>query len=88
MVPEHLNSPGADISRQAAVFWQQEWQGQTLMAIGTQDPVLGESVMRALQQTIRNCSEPMLLPEAGHFVQEHGQSIAEAAVQRFKLNNT
>ena len=84
MVPEHLNSPGADISRQAADFWQQEWQGQTLMAIGTQDPVLGEPVMRALQQTIRNCPEPMLLPQAGHFVQEHGQSIAEAAVQRFK----
>jgi len=88
MVPEHLNSPGADISRQAAVFWQHEWQGQTLMAIGTQDPVLGEPVMRALQHTIHNCPEPMLLPEAGHFVQEHGQSIAEAAVQRFKLNNT
>ncbi len=84
MVPEHLNSPGADISRQAAEFWQNEWQGQTLMAIGTQDPVLGEPVMRALQHTIRNCPEPMLLPEAGHFVQEHGQSIAEAAVQRFK----
>jgi tRNA(adenine34) deaminase len=44
--------------------------------------------MRALQQTIRNCPEPMLLPEAGHFVQEHGQSIAEAAVQQFNLNNT
>jgi len=88
MVPEQLNSPGADISRKASDFWQHEWQGQTLMAIGTQDPVLGEPVMRALQQTIRNCPEPMLLPEAGHFVQEHGQSIAEAAVQRFKLNNT
>jgi hypothetical protein len=25
----------------------------------------------------------MLLPEAGHFVQEHGQSIAEAAVHYF-----
>jgi tRNA(adenine34) deaminase len=84
MVPEHLNSPGADISRQAADFWRHEWQGQTLMAIGTQDPVLGEPVMRALQQNIRNCPEPMLLPQAGHFVQEHGQSIAEAAVQRFK----
>jgi hypothetical protein len=27
----------------------------------------------------------MLLPQAGHFVQEHGQSIAEAAVQLFKV---
>ena len=32
--------------------------------------------------------EPMLLPQAGHFVQEHGQSIAEAAVQLFKVPNS
>jgi len=30
----------------------------------------------------------MCLPEAGHFVQEHGQSIAEAAVLIFKVPNT
>jgi tRNA(adenine34) deaminase len=84
MVPEHESSEGADISRQAAQFWQHDWQGQSMMAIGLQDPVLGEPVMRQLQARIRNCPEPMLLPEAGHFVQEHGQSIAEAAVQYFK----
>jgi tRNA(adenine34) deaminase len=58
------------------------------MAIGLQDPVLGEPVMRALQKSIRNCTEPMMLPDAGHFVQEHGQSIAEAAVQFFKVPNS
>jgi tRNA(adenine34) deaminase len=88
MVPEHVDSAGADISRQAANFWRHDWQGQSLMAIGLQDPVLGESVMRALQKNIRNCPEPLLLKEAGHFVQEHGQSIAEAAVQLFKVNKT
>jgi len=25
----------------------------------------------------------MLLPEAGHFVQEHGQAIAQAAIEFF-----
>jgi tRNA(adenine34) deaminase len=55
------------------------------MAIGLQDPVLGEPIMRNLQKNIRNCPEPMLLSQAGHFVQEHGQSIAEAAVQLFKV---
>jgi len=50
--------------------------------------VLGEPVMRALQKSIRNCTEPMMLPDAGHFVQEHGQSIAEAAVQFFKVPNS
>jgi tRNA(adenine34) deaminase len=83
MVPENFDSEGADISRQAAEFLQHEWQGQSMMAIGLQDPVLGEQSMRRLHALIRNCPEPMLLPEAGHFVQEHGQSIAEAAVHYF-----
>jgi tRNA(adenine34) deaminase len=85
MVPEDWNSPGADLSRRADHFWRNDWQGQSFMAIGLQDPVLGETVMRNLQKIIRNCPEPMLLPQAGHFVQEHGQSIAEAAVQLFKV---
>jgi tRNA(adenine34) deaminase len=84
MVPEFSDSPGAAISRQAQAFWQNDWQGQSLMAIGLQDPVLGEPVMRQLQGLIRGCPEPMRLPEAGHFVQEHGQEIAQAAVRHFK----
>jgi tRNA(adenine34) deaminase len=88
MVPEHMSSPGADISRQAAAFWRNDWQGQSMMAIGLQDPVLGEPIMRNLQKNIRNCPEPMLLSQAGHFVQEHGQSIAEAAVQLFKVSHS
>ena len=54
------------------------------MAIGQQDPVLGEPVMRQLQTQIKGCPEPMLLPDAGHFVQEQGRAIAEAAVRHFK----
>ncbi len=86
MVPEHEDSEGADISRQALQFWRERWEGQSLMAIGLQDPVLGQAVMNDLRQNIRNCPPPMLLPQAGHFVQEHGQTIAEAAVQHFKLS--
>jgi tRNA(adenine34) deaminase len=85
MVPEHLDSPGASISRQAVDFWRNTWQGQSLMAIGMQDPVLGEPIMRSLQKNIQNCPEPLLLRDAGHFVQEHGQTIAETAVQIFKV---
>ena len=85
MVPEFESSEGAEISARAVAFWRDEWQGQSLMAIGTQDPVLGVDVMRNLHLTIRNCPEPMMLQEAGHFVQEHGQIIAEAAVHHFKL---
>jgi tRNA(adenine34) deaminase len=84
MVPEFADSPGAAISQQARDFWRNDWQGQTFMAIGQQDPVLGEPVMRQLQSQIKGCPEPMLLPDAGHFVQEQGRAIAEAAVRHFK----
>ncbi len=80
MVPEFEDSEGAAISRQAREFWRKEWQGTTLMAIGMQDPVLGESTMRDLHAQIKGCPEPMLLPQAGHFVQEHGEAIAHRAV--------
>jgi len=83
MVPEFMDSPGAAIARQARDFWQNEWVGRGLMAIGQQDPVLGEPVMRALQSQIRGCEHVLLLPEAGHFVQEHGESIALAALPFF-----
>lgn len=84
MVPDAPEADGAAVSRAAREFWRERWNGQTLMAIGTQDPVLGEPVMRALAATIRGCPEPMLLPQAGHFVQEHGEEIARAAVGYFR----
>ena len=58
------------------------------MAIGMQDPVLGEPVMRALQRRIRNCPEPMLVQEAGHFVQEWGEPVARAALAHFGLEES
>jgi tRNA(adenine34) deaminase len=83
MVPEFADSDGAAISRAARDFWQTQWSGVSLMAIGQQDPVLGEPTMRGLQKVIRGCAEPMLLPQAGHFVQEHGEQIAQRAVGIF-----
>jgi haloalkane dehalogenase len=74
---------GVDVSRRAAQWWRSEWSGQSFMAIGEADPVLGPPVMEALRLTIRGCPEPMRIPEAGHFVQEWGQPIAEAAVKVF-----
>jgi tRNA(adenine34) deaminase len=85
MVPDAMDADGAAISRAARDFWRDEWSGQTLMAVGAQDPVLGEPVMRALQQVIRGCPEPMILPQAGHFVQEHGETIATAALAHFAI---
>ena len=50
------------------------------MAIGMRDPVLGPDAMRALRAKIRGCPPPMEVEEGGHFVQEHGERIARAAL--------
>ena len=83
MVPEFEDDEGAAVSRRARDFLSQKWTGKTLMAIGAQDPVLGEPVMRALAANLRGCAEPLVLPQAGHFVQEHGEQVAQAAVTYF-----
>lgn len=83
MVPEQPGADGAAVSRQAREFLLTQWQGRSMMAIGAQDPVLGVPVMQALRSVIRGCPEPMVLQEAGHFVQEHGETVARAAVGYF-----
>jgi tRNA(adenine34) deaminase len=84
MVPDSEAADGAAISRQAREFWRHDWQGQTLMAVGVQDPVLGPPVMKRLQGIIRACPEALRIEQGGHFVQEHGQAIAQTALEHFK----
>jgi haloalkane dehalogenase len=78
---------GIETARRARKFWQAEWQGESFMAIGAKDPVLGAPVMNQLREIIRNCPEPMVLEEAGHFVQEWGDPIARAALKHFGDNS-
>ena len=80
LVPDKPDAPGAALSRQARTWLQNEWQGKSLMAIGMQDPVLGPPAMHYLHSIIRNCPPPLEISEAGHFVQEWGQAIAEKAL--------
>ena len=80
LVPEFPDSPGAALSREAREWWQNEWQGKSLMFTGIEDPVLGKPAMDYLHRFIRNCPPPIELPEAGHFVQEWGESIAAQGV--------
>ena len=84
MVPDHPHADGAALSQQARHFWQHDWKGRAFMAVGMQDPVLDWGSMQALRKTIRHCPEPLQLPNAGHFVQEQGESIAQFAVATFK----
>ena len=80
IVPDQIDSPGADISRAARRWWNEEWKGRSLMAVGMQDPVLGPPAMRYLHKQIRGCPPPIEIAEAGHFVQEWGAPIADRAV--------
>ena len=41
---------------------------------------MGEPAMLALRRSIPGCPEPMRVQAGGHFVQEHGAAIAEAAL--------
>ena len=72
------------MSREAREFLAHRWEGQSLMFIGAQDPVLGPPVMEALRAVIRGCPEAIVLPQAGHFVPEHGAGIAARAVGYFR----
>jgi haloalkane dehalogenase/tRNA(adenine34) deaminase len=81
LVPDRPDAAGAALSREARTFWRERWTGKSLMAIGMKDPVLGPSVMRALHADIRNCPPPLEIAEGGHFLQEWGKDVAQAAVR-------
>jgi haloalkane dehalogenase len=76
---------GARYGEQARRFLATEWRGQSFMAIGLRDPVLGKPVMEELRSAIRGCPPPLEIPEAGHFVQEWGDRVARAALEAFGL---
>ena len=84
MVPDSPGADGAPTSREAREFLRTQWAGRTFMAVGAQDPVLGLPVMQALRQSIRGCPEPLVVEQGGHFVQEHGEPIAHAAMGYFR----
>ena len=81
MVPEKRDDPGAAISRKARDFLR-NWQGQSLMAIGAKDPVLGPPVMHALRKILRNCPQPLIIESGGHFLQEWGEEVAKWFLSR------
>jgi len=83
LVPDAPDSPGAEISRKARQWLGSAWRGETFMAVGVLDPVLGPPVMARLRTAIRGCPEPHLHPRAGHFVPEWGEEVARAALASF-----
>lgn len=83
LVPTEADAPFAQLSRQALAWWNTEWAGRSFMAVGAADPVLGVEVMQWVRGQIKGCPEPMLIPDGGHFLQEWGAPIAEAAREAF-----
>jgi len=84
LVPDRPDAPGAAISRKARDWWMNSWKGESFMAVGATDPVLGLPVMNALRKIIRNCPEPYVHAKGGHFLQEWGEDIAREALKRWK----
>jgi pimeloyl-ACP methyl ester carboxylesterase len=75
LVPEHRDDPGAAVSRKAREWLMNDWKGETRMAVGAKDPVLGVPVMKLLRTWIRDCPEPLVIENGGHFLQEWGQEV-------------
>ena len=78
IVPEKPDDPGAAISRQARDWLSKAWKGETFMAVGAKDPVLGLPVMKLLRSWIRGCPEPAVIENGGHFLQEWGDEVMQA----------
>jgi len=78
IVPEKPGDPGAAISRQARDWLSTAWKGESFMAVGAKDPVLGPPVMNQLRSWIRGCPEPAVIENGGHFLQEWGDEVMDA----------
>ena len=83
LVPEHRDDDGAEVSRRARDWLRDEWSGESFMAIGMQDEILGPPAMNALRRVVRGCPEPYEIAEAGHFVQEWGEEVARRSLEAF-----
>lgn len=80
LVPDTAEADGAALSLRARDWWQTKWRGKSFMAIGGADPVFNETGMRALAGHINGCPAPFVIPQAGHFVQEWGETVVPAAL--------
>lgn len=84
LVPDGDDAPGAATGREALRWFKDHWRGTSFMAVGVKDPVMGLPAMEALRAAIPGCPEPMRIEQGGHFVQEHGERIARAAIEAWQ----
>ena len=90
MVPDAQRALPSDaqaiaLSRQAREWFGSAWRGDSFIACGMRDPVLGPPAMVALQRAVRGAAPLFEVPEAGHFAQERGEAIVAAALAAWGL---
>jgi haloalkane dehalogenase len=85
LVPTSTDFPGAHHGRAGRDWFRDHWSGESFMAIGGADPVITPDAMQALRTNIKGCPEPLIIAEAGHFVQEWGDQVAVAALKSFGI---
>jgi haloalkane dehalogenase len=83
LVPSSTSSPGSEFGRAGRDWFRDHWTGKSFMAVGGADVVITPAAMEALRTNIKGCPPPMIIPEAGHFVQEWGAPVATAALAYF-----
>ena len=86
MIPTDANDAAVEYGLRAIDFLSSDWNGDSFMAIGLKDQILGETAMMGLHSVIKGCPEPLKIAESGHFVQEYGVEVAEKALAHFDLN--
>jgi len=87
MIPKDKSDGAVKYGLRAIDYLSNDWAGESFMAIGMKDAILGEPAMMALKSVIKGCPEPLKIHEAGHFVQEYGVEIAEKALIHFGMNH-
>jgi len=86
LIATTMDAPGVATSQRAAQFWSNEWTGESFMAIGMKDKMLGPDVMNFMRTIIKGCPDPLEIANGGHFVQESGGIlIAQKTLTHFGL---
>ncbi len=83
MTEHHME--GVDVSRRAAAWWKNDWSGDSFMAVGEADVLIPPRLMQRMREILGVVHPPLMLPDAGHFVQEtNGKQVAHAALSAWE----
>ena len=85
LVPTSRDMAGAELGDAARHYWHDEWSRPSFMAYGAADTVFTPAMMETLRSGIFDCPPAHVVPDGGHFVQEWGADIAQAALKSWAL---